>query len=132
MLLAYMHCPGAQSNFPELCLLADKPDQFSVPARVDTLRVTDAAVYRAGPEEALTVEKDPEDGGLILAPFYPAKLFLTPDLPQYPGFHVKKAKIFVSRDGQYRVFYIQDKDSQNTWREWCPMRDKRSTQGVRL
>ena len=131
MLLAYMNC-DPQANFPDLCLIPDKPDQFSVPVRVDTLRVTEAAVFRLGPEEALTVEKDPEDGGLVLVPFFPAKLYLTPDLPQYPGMGVKKAKIFISRDGVYSIYYVQDKDAQGTWREWIPSRDKRSTQGVRV
>lgn len=131
MLLAYMHC-DAQANSPDLCLIPDKPDQFSIPVRVETLRITDVAVYRVGPEEALTIDNDPQDGGLVLVPFFPAKLYLTPDLPQYPGMYVKKAKICISRDGLYSIFYVQEKDPQDAWREWVPSRDKRSTQGARL
>ena len=55
MLLAYMHCFGTEANYPELCIVPDKPDQFSVPVRVDTLRVTDVAIYRMGPQEALNI-----------------------------------------------------------------------------
>jgi hypothetical protein len=118
MLLAFMHCFGAQSNCAELCIVPDKPDQFSVPVRVDTLEVTDAAVLRLGPIEAITVRLDPRDNGMVIEPMFPAKLFITPDLPQYPGVHVKRLKILRTAERQYQVYFLHDKDREEDWRAW--------------
>jgi len=124
MLLAYVHCFGVQSP-AELCLVADRPDQFSVPVRVDLLEPTECAVLRLGPVESVTVRADATDNGLVIEPFFPAKLFLTPDLPQYPGVFVKRLKVIFLGERRHRVFFQQEKDAgSGDWREWSPYRDK--------
>ncbi len=125
MLLAFMHT-SVEARSPELCLIPEKPDKFSVLARIETLRVTDAAVYRLSPEEAFTVERDEQDGGMVITPLHPARLFLTPNLPQYPGVQVKKVKILKDAEGRFRLQYQNEKDVQETWREWHPLKEKRS------
>ena len=129
MLLAYMHNRAAYLSWPELCLVPHKTDEFTMPIRVDTLRPTDSAVYRLGPEEALLVEKDEKDGGTIIVPMYPAKLYLTLDLPQFPGMNVKQAKVLKDAEGAYKVFYPYDKDGETSWRQWIPNREKRASAG---
>ncbi|MGI6524479.1 MAG: hypothetical protein ACOX2O_04175 [Bdellovibrionota bacterium] len=126
MLLAYMHCFGVESDCHDLCLVADKPDQFSCPVRVVTLRETTAAVYRLGPQECVNIDLDRNDNGLVITPLYPANLFLTPDLPTYPGMKTKKIKIFQNQNGDFTVYYLPEVDIDGSWKEWIPNREKRA------
>ena len=124
MLFAYMNCFGVESAHAELCLVPDRPDQFSVPVRIESLEATEAAVFRVGPVEAVTIKIDALDRGLIIEPLSPAKLFVTPDLPQYPGVHVKKLKVLKLAERRYRTLFQQEKDRGEEWREWVPYREK--------
>ncbi|NLF25226.1 MAG: hypothetical protein GX589_06155 [Deltaproteobacteria bacterium] len=124
MLFAYMLCSGLQSEHAELCLIPERPDQFSVPVRIESLEPTEAAVFRVGPTEAITVKVDPHDRGLIIEPFPPTKIHITPDLPQYPGVNVKKLKVLKLAERSYRTLFQQEKDRNEEWREWVPYRDK--------
>ena len=125
MLLAYIHCHGS-SEYPELCLLADKTDTFSCPVKITSLRETNAAVCRLGPEETIIVSFDNEDGGLVVAPLYPANIYLTPNLPTLPGIAAKKIKIFLDKEkDDYVVYYLSDNDRDKTWKLWIPDREKR-------
>lgn len=127
MLLAYTHCFGAESNEHSLCLFPDKIDSMSQMVRVATLQETNAAVYRLGPVDCFTVEIDPADHGMMIIPFFPSKLFLTPDLPSYPGMNVKRVKVFQDRSGYWRIFYLSETSATaDDWKEWVPSREKRS------
>jgi hypothetical protein len=119
MLLAYIHPFGPQASRPELCLIPSKPDMFSFPIRVESLCLTDAAVYRLGPTEGLRVKKDPGDQGVILEPVPPSRLYLTPSQPDRPGFIVAAAKIVVLGDYQYETFYTQE-GRPGEWKKWFP------------
>jgi hypothetical protein len=107
---------------PELCLVADKPDEFSVPVSIDSLIVTEAACIRLGPHEGVNVSKDPDDGGLVIDPINHAKLFITPSQPDLPGFRVLGIKMVKKPEGGYQTYFKQDKPE---WREWNALRDTR-------
>lgn len=129
MLLAYMYCHGCDSEYPELCLLADKIDAFSSPVKVSSLRETNAAVCRLGPEESIIVSFDNTDGGLVVSPLFPANIYLTPNLPTFPGTVAKKIKIFLNEGkDDYVVYYLTDNDRDNTWKLWIPDREKRNVE----
>ena len=126
MLLSYVHCFGPQSEQPELCIVPDKPDQFSVPARVDTIGVTDAGVFRVGPAETFVAKVDPEDGGLIIEPVKPSKLFITPDLPEQPGVKARSIKILKNEEGRCKSYYLADRPDEKHWQEWDPTKKRMS------
>lgn len=122
MLLTYLHCFGPEQQKPDLCIIPDKPDQFSVPVRIDSLINTEAAIHRLGPIEAITVEIDPSDKGIVIAPLKPAKFFLTPDVHDQPGVSVRKVKIFKGADGRYATFYLMDRHEEGQWQPWEPLK----------
>jgi hypothetical protein len=92
---------------------------FSFPIRVETLVETIAAVYRLGPQEGVRVKHDSNDGGIVLEPVPPSKLYLTPSQPDRPGFQVACAKVVVLGDNQYETFYMQDLKAP-AWKKWYP------------
>ncbi len=124
MLLSYMHRTG-QEQVPELCLLADKCDEYSVPVSVDCLPVTSCSVVRLGPHEAVTVAEG-EAGEQVLTPVKPSKMYLTPSQLDSPGVTVAKVKIVKEAQDQYKVFFQQDKDvATGEWRPWNPNQSQR-------
>jgi hypothetical protein len=119
MLLAYVHCLGPEAPFPELCLIPERPDQFSYPVRVDALIQTDAAVVRLSCVEAVKVEIDPRDNGKIIEPVIPSKLYLTPSQPDRPGIVVRKVKVIKIDQMHHRTYFLGEaKDAD--WKEWMP------------
>lgn len=123
MQLAYLHCYGPNSDHPELCITADRPDMFSTPARVESFATTSAGVYRVGPQEALTAWKD-NDGAIIVRPLRACKLFLTPDLHDQPGIIARKLRIVRTGPGEYKTFYLQDRHAEGEWQEWNPVKNQ--------
>jgi hypothetical protein len=120
MLLAYAYPFGPASDRPELCLLPAKPDQFSVPVRVFTLIETKCAVLRLSPTEGITVQMDRSDGGCIITPVVPSKLYLTPSQPDRPGIIVKSVKVIPREDGSATTYYLDEGRSAGSWKEWAP------------
>jgi hypothetical protein len=120
MLLSYYHCFGADKDYPELCILADKPDAFSIAVPLERIGVTSAAVYRVGPGEAFIADLDPSDGAIIIKPVASGKLLLTPDVADGPGMRVKKIKVRKLAPGKYQTFYLQDRNEEGDWQEWDP------------
>ena len=119
MMLAYVHCFGVEASAPELCLVADRPDQLSVPVRVDTLLETDCAVCRLSQLETFKVKFDPSDGSMIIDPVIPTKLNITPTYPDRPGIEVRRLKIIRLGDRRYKTFFMQEgRDAE--WRPWNP------------
>lgn len=124
MLLAYMHRLGNEAR-PELCLLADKPDQYSVPVSVESLVETNFACIRLGPHEAVLVKHDSSDNSLVLNPVIPAKFYLTPSLPDRPGVEVRVLKVLKREETGYEVYFQQEKDkASGEWHPWHPDRQK--------
>lgn len=109
-----------QESFPELCVLAEKTDQYSVPVCVDCLPETNCSVIRLGPSEALLVSfEDPKVK--ILAPVKPSQMYLTPSQADRPGVVVAKARVTKRDEHDYSVEFQQDKDVQTgEWRIWNP------------
>lgn len=116
MLFAYAYCYGSASERPELCLIPDKPDQFSVIVRVDSLIETAAAVIRLSPTEGIKVKF--EDSALVIEAVIPARIFITPSLPDRPGIIVKSVRV-VRRDNSY-VTYIKDETRDAQWKPFKP------------
>ena len=120
MLLAYVFRIGNEAR-PELCLVASKPDAYSVPVDVFQLPVTESAVVRMSHSEAILMRIDPSDNGRIITPVKPSKLFLTPSQPDRLGEQVVNAKIFKHPEGDYSVYYQREADAQkNNWKQWTP------------
>lgn len=120
MLLAYIHCRGIESLYPELCIIPDKPDQFSGPVRVDSLIDTDCALLRLSPHEMLRVQRVQEENITLIEAVTPAKLLLIPAQQDRPGSEVKRVKIVTVGERKYRVYYLQDLRDSNSWKEWIP------------
>src|SRR5688572_5896914 len=109
MLLAYSPARHSQGDTAlYLCLLADKPDLNSPPVLVSELQPYSSAVIRIGGEEAVTVNNDPSDNGMVISVVIPASLYLTPNLPTQPGFKVKRIKITGEGLG-LKVLYDREK-----------------------
>ncbi|MCB0330362.1 MAG: hypothetical protein KDD70_11880 [Bdellovibrionales bacterium] len=121
MLLAYIHL---ENNEPQLCLLADKPDQYSRPVPVRMLPITDSAVCRLGPYEAVLTTAG-EGGWIYIVPMSPSKLLLTPMQIDSPGFEISRARIRLGTEHGDITEFQQEKDIQrDEWQSWNP--NKRS------
>lgn len=128
MFLAIVTCGDVNSARPVLCIVPDKPDQFSSLVPVDSLIPTDCAYHRLSGHESLTVWKDEADGSVVMQPNVPSKLFITPDIHDRPGVAVAKLKVARNEQG-YLVTYIQEGDPSSTWKEWNPIK-RRGTGNV--
>ncbi len=121
MLLAYViRFMGAQK--PELCVIPEKPDQFSFAVPVDFLFETEAAVFRIGPSEALRVWIDKDDGGKIIEPVQPSKMFLTPSHGDRPGITVKAVKIVRVDIDHFHAYFKPDRGpgKDDDWKRFVP------------
>lgn len=117
MLLAFFHLTERE---PSLCLLAEKTDAFSRPVPVEALPITDSAVCRLGPYEAVLTKQD-SDGWVIISPMEPSKLLLTPQQLDTPGFQVARVRLRVTAEGGYRTEFQQEKDiERGDWHVWNP------------
>ena len=113
MILGYIS--GLETN-PVLCLVADKPSDWSVPVKIDTVEITAASVLLISNEEGATVKKDPSENGIHIEAIRPAHLYLTPNLPERPGFSVAKVKIVTIGDRKYKIHF----DRGRGWEPWTP------------
>ena len=128
MFLAIVTVGEIESARPVLCIVPDKPDQFSSLVPVDSLIATDCAYHRVSPSESLTIWKDEGDGGMVMQANVPSKLFITPDIHDRPGLAVARLKI-LRVEGGYQVSYIQESDPSNAWKEWNPNKRKQTSTG---
>ena len=119
MFLAIVTVGDVESARPVLCVVPDKPDEFSNLVPFDSLIPTDCAYHRVSGQETLTVWKDEGDGGVLMQPNVPSKLFITPDLHDRPGVAVARLKVLRTENG-YLVTYIQEGDPASQWKEWNP------------
>ena len=118
MHLAFCHPFGPTADQPELCLVPERPDQFSFPIRVDSLIETNAAIYRLSPYEGVRVKFNSE-GGMIIEPVPPSKMYLTPSQPDRPGFIVKRVKVVKSGLRQYETYFMGEA-KEAEWKLWMP------------
>ncbi|MCB0353619.1 MAG: hypothetical protein KDD64_08850 [Bdellovibrionales bacterium] len=120
MILAYVHRSPTE-RVAELCLLASKPDRFSVPIPVFATPGTKGGVLLVGPHEAVTVVEDGE--WRVFTPVEPSHLFLTPPQPDRPGLIVKKIRVRIEEDESHLTEFQQEKDLQTgQWRKWDPVK----------
>lgn len=99
----------------ELAIASDRPNSNSAPIPINLLKITNGGLYFIGTEESFTVNIDEDDGVVITAP-KPAKIYLTPNRPEKPGFSVTKVKIRLDNKGTEHVFFDRDKG----WEEFLP------------
>lgn len=121
MLICYLTAGGVENARTILCITPDKVDDFSQPVPVTSLRVTDCAIHRVSGLEAMTVKQDADDGGILIEPYKPSKLYITPNLHDKPGVSVTIMKILKLEDTSYQVWYIQEGDNSSTWKQWTPL-----------
>lgn len=107
----------SNEQYPEPCLVADKPSAYSKPVPIRLLRTTQSAAFLVSNEEGILISIDPQDHGMIIEPMIPAKLYLTPNLPEKPGYSVNKIKIIEVSENELNVFY--DRTSRG-WEPWTP------------
>jgi len=105
-----------ESILPELCILPEKPGALASAIPIRKLVSTKAALFYVSYEEAFNVTIEEEDGSINIAPYRPAKLYLTPNRPEKPGFAVSRIKVYYSPDGASRVFF----DREKGWEEYTP------------
>lgn len=130
MFLSYVVCGDVAVARPVLCIVPDKPDQFSNLIPMSALCESDSAYMRVSGLEALLVRVDQEDQCFVLEPVAPSKLYITPDLHDKPGVSVRALKVVPLAENRYQVFFIQEIDSSGNWKEWSPVKLKTSSQKV--
>ena len=122
MIFGYVFIEDEQ--MPEMCIIPSKPSSYSKPIPIRLLRETNSAMQLISNEEGLLVQN--EANALILEPMRPNKLYLTPNLPEKPGFSVLKIKIVAKSDNmtdsedyesENDVFYQR---AENKWEPWEP------------
>jgi hypothetical protein len=122
MIFAYILTSA--DHYPEPCLVADKPSAYSRPIPVRLLRTTTSAVQLISNEEGITVDVDRSDNGIIIKIIKPCKLYLTPNLPEKPGFSVERIKVVQQGENQHKVFYAKEAiggmGSERAWEVWDP------------
>lgn len=128
MILCFVAGLGTEKNEIDLCLVPEKPDSLAVPVRVRDLFPTVAGFQRIGPDEGVAVSNSTTDDGIVVAALPPGGIFLTPNLPNSPGFRVRRIKILLSFDEpsgapNYRTFY--ERDGKKEWEEWVANRERR-------
>ncbi|HMO16739.1 MAG TPA: hypothetical protein PKA63_02690 [Oligoflexia bacterium] len=97
-------------------IFPEKVSPLFSPIPVSKLITSSGALFFISPEEAFKVEID-NDGAVMIIPFLPSKLYLTPNRNEKPGFSVSRAKVFCLPDGNYRMFFDRDKG----WEEYTPL-----------
>ena len=116
MLLGLVSLSSDAKQPPALCILPDKPSSFSVPVPLDSVLTTDFAVHFLSVEEGFLVTREPGSPGLIVSPVPPAKLYLSPNRPERPGFSVSKLKVERLAESQYKLSFDRDRG----WEPWTP------------
>ena len=89
MYFGYFNIESNSSNNVELALYPDKIMVDTKPLPISKLKITDSALIFIGAEETVKVDVD-QQGGTVLTAVRPAKLYLTPNRPEKPGFSVNK------------------------------------------
>lgn len=115
MLLCYLPIKQGEEINLKLCLVPDKPDMLTLPIEIDKFSPTIPAIVRLSAEESCTVAVDPQDNQLIISSLAPSRIYLTPNLSQFPGMHTGHIKVVRYEDDSLRTFYSRDKV---TWEEW--------------
>jgi len=100
---------------PELCLIPEKMNTGFYPLMIKDLIQTSCAMCFLSNEEATNIIFN-EEGAVVVTPLKPAKLYLTPNRPEKPGFSVTKIKIHFLTNNTVKVFYDRDKG----WEEFTP------------
>ena len=107
---------GQGPEYPQLCVVADKPATYSVPVKVETLMETESAIHLVSNVEGLLVERGESQRSVVISPVLPSKLYLTLNLPERPGFAVEKLEIVAIGEGRHRVRF----DRGRGWEPWQP------------
>lgn len=119
MLLAYSHCAHRDKLSFELCLIPDKPDDYGRPVPVSMLEVTESGVFKLGPGESCVVRPTNRENSFVIDPIKPAKMFLSLDRPDQPGFAVRNA-LLMFESGVWKISY-QRIHADDPWIAWEPL-----------
>jgi hypothetical protein len=117
MLFGYVSGVSPDGDQPELCIVANKESGFSVPVRISSLRITECAIHMVSAEEGITVARDTEkQGAIVISPIKPGKLYLTPNLPERPGYTVDRIRVTRVEENKWAVEF----DRERGWTPWTP------------
>jgi len=116
MILGYVSGVLPDNDKPQLCIVADRPSDYSVPIRVESLISTDCAIHLVSNFEGLLIESGELPQSVIISAVRPAKLYLSPNLPEKPGFSVDRVLIAASTSGSFNVRF----DRGRNWEDWRP------------
>lgn len=117
MLVGLITMKGAEDEKPELCIVPDKPSHLCEAVKVSRLTNTEFAVHLLSIEEGFTVEQNKHGSGILITAIKPAKLYLTPNRTDKPGFSVDVVKIIKELDNKYDVSF---KREGREWTKWNP------------
>ena len=120
MIYAYTNFLDPNHDRLDLCITPQKPDPFSLPLKIDSLFETTAAFVRLSTTEGINVAKDRTDGGLIIEPLVPTKLYITTCQTDRPGVSVKSIKVLKNGDGSYSSWYREEGRETTEWKVWNP------------
>lgn len=115
MIVAFWTIPGKEDEKPRLCVVSDKPSTASAAVNLDHAIATESAVHLLNADEGFTLQ-ELEDGFRQVSPLPPAKLYLTPNRPDRPGFSVSKVKYRKLADSRYEIHFDRDRG----WERWEP------------
>ena len=99
----------------ELGIASEKSSHGIYAVPISKLKKTENSLFFISNEESVKVSTD-QSGLVTFEATKPAKMYLTPNRPERPGFSVTKVGIKFEDSGFERVFYDRDKG----WEEFTP------------
>jgi len=96
-----------------LAVISERSGTSPIP--INALPYTESAICFLSQEEAFLV-KPSEDFSIIIEAQKPAKIYLTPNRPEKPGYSVGKIRIFKSEEGKVKCQFDRDKG----WQDFKP------------
>lgn len=120
MYLAYAPLRIGNEIVNELSLVPDRVDGMTLPIPIKSLPRGGNAVLRVGHGDCCTVSYHELEKSYNIKIVTPACLYLTPDLPEKPGFQVGSLKIKVLDNG-FEVFYSDPNAiKEEVFKQWEP------------
>ncbi len=117
MLLAHVSFTHAKDSYTDLCLIPDEESNYVEPTRIRLLRPRASAVFHIGPKEAVMAYSGDSPNSLIIEPFAPAPLYLTPNSPTQPGFRIAIMKI-TPIESDFKIEYKTKNSPNVSWKVW--------------
>lgn len=99
----------------ELAIAPEKATQGLSAVPITKLKKTENSLFFISTEESVRISSD-QNGLVTIEAMKPAKMYLTPNRPERPGFAVTKVGLKFEESGFERVYFDRDKG----WEEFNP------------